>query len=139
MPSWPRWKTSMAERKKDSPRSKTFTPPASVKRNASRAYKVRKALPASQRAMVPSGGGQSTGEKRMHQLRNGRGVSLGDMIVMRAWFSRHDETRPEGGGRAPSKWWQAWNGWGGDEARSWVNATLRREMPNWWASNAEGG
>ena len=96
----------------------TFTPPAAVARNARRALDVRKAKPPSQRGMTPVGIARAT------QLANRSPVSLDTVRRMASYFARHEVDKQGSTWSEQGKGWQAWNGWGGDEGRTWVNSIL---------------
>jgi hypothetical protein len=99
----------------------SYTPPASVARNARRALDVRKAKPPSQRGMTPVGIARAT------QLANRSPVSLDTIQRMASYFARHEVDKQGSTWDEQGKGWQAWNGWGGDEGRTWANSILARE------------
>ena len=74
----------------------TYTPPADVADNARQALDVRAEKPPSQRGMT------AVGLARARQL------------------DKQGSTWDERG-----KGWQAWQGWGGDEGRSWANQIMK--------------
>lgn len=72
-------------------------------------------------------GGTSTGLSRARQLASRRDLSAKDIIDMNAWFARHSKSKSENEKRSnanPSKWWVAWNLWGGDSAKRFVESRV---------------
>lgn len=68
----------------------------------------------------------ATGRARAAQLARGGSVSRQVAVTMRAWFARHEVDKKGKGFRAnqdgyPSPGRVAWDAWGGDAGRSWVN------------------
>jgi hypothetical protein len=45
---------------------------------------------------------------------------------MVAWFERHEVDKQGATWNQQGKGWQAWHGWGGDEARSWAKEIVER-------------
>ena len=99
----------------------TYTPPAAVARNARHALDVRKAKPPSQRGMT------SVGIARATQLASRTPVSLSTIQRMASYFARHEVDKHGSTWDEQGKGWQAWNGWGGDEGRTWVNSILAKQ------------
>lgn len=97
----------------------TYTPPAAVAQNARQALDVRKAKPPSQRGMT------SVGIARATQLANRSPVSLNTIHRMASYFARHEVDKQGSTWNEQGKGWQAWNGWGGDEGRNWVNQIIK--------------
>lgn len=69
----------------------------------------------------------SVGRERAAQLADGGEVSHATLVKMRAYFARHgkqrgDHARLDDG--EPTPWRVAWDAWGGDAGRSWVNSVL---------------
>lgn len=69
----------------------------------------------------------SVGRNRAKQLADGGVVSRATLVKMRAYFARHGKQRG-GHGRLqdgePTPWRVAWDAWGGDAGRAWVNRVL---------------
>jgi hypothetical protein len=69
----------------------------------------------------------SVGRNRAKQLADGGSVGRDTLVKMRAYFARHGKQR---GGHAalddgePTPWRVAWDAWGGDPGRTWVNQVL---------------
>lgn len=69
----------------------------------------------------------SVGRNRAKQLADGGPVGRDTLVKMRAYFARHGKQR---GGHAalqdgePTPWRVAWDAWGGDAGRTWVNQVL---------------
>lgn len=99
---------------------KQFTPPANVAENAQRALDVRASKPQSQRGMT------LVGLARANQLANRRPVSADTIRRMVAYFDRHEVDKDGETWNEKGKGWQAWNGWGGDEGRTWAQRMLRQ-------------
>jgi hypothetical protein len=103
---------------RDSIRSLSFKPPVEVATQARLGQHIRASMPPSQQCCV------ETGIRRGEQLATRSPVTVDDMIVMRAWFDRHEvDKRGEGWG-VDSKGYQAWLLWGGDAGRAWVEKKL---------------
>lgn len=96
----------------------SYTPPKGVQENAKRALEVRESKPESQRGMT------EVGLARARDLSNGRAVSLETIRRMSSYFERHEVDKQGESWDDQGPGWQAWNGWGGDEARTWVNSIL---------------
>jgi Pyruvate/2-oxoacid:ferredoxin oxidoreductase delta subunit len=97
----------------------TYTPPASVARNAQRALDVRATKPPSQQGMTP------VGLARANQLANRDPVSLDTVQRMASYFARHEVDKQGATWDEQGKGWQAWFGWGGDEGRDWANQIMK--------------
>lgn len=72
-------------------------------------------------------GGAATGVRRARQLVARRMLSPQDVIEMNAWFARHSKSASPNEKRSnsdPSPWWVAWNLWGGDSAKRFVEARV---------------
>lgn len=101
----------------------TFTPPASVAREAKRALEwIREGK--------AGGGFTDVGRARAAQLAGRRPVSLRTIKRMRSYFARHTpDKKAEGFTRGeqgyPSGGRVAWDAWGGDAGESWVKGILR--------------
>lgn len=102
----------------------TFTPPQTVQEAAQRAQK-----------WVEDGfagdGFTDVGRARMAQLSRGDAVSLDTIKKMYAYFSRHSvdalaEGWEPGEDGFPSPGRVAWDAWGGDPGRDWVNGIYKR-------------
>lgn len=66
------------------------------------------------------------GRARMAQLARGGSISRSVAVKMRAYFARHEVDKKAKGFRSgedgyPSPGRVAWDAWGGDAGRSWVN------------------
>lgn len=96
----------------------TYRPPVSVARNARNALEVRRRMPPSRRGMT------EVGLARARDLMNRRPVSVETLRRMKAYFDRHEVDKKGSTWNAKGKGWQAWNGWGGDEGRQWVEGIL---------------
>lgn len=99
--------------------AKTYKVPAGASNAAKRALKWI--------ADGKAGGGfTSTGRRRASQLAAGGTVSRDTVARMRSYFARHEVDRKANGFFAgeknyPSPGRVAWDAWGGDAGRSWVN------------------
>jgi len=97
----------------------TYTPPADVADNARQALLVRAEKPPSQRGMT------AVGLARARQLANRDPVSLDTIQRMVSYFARHEVDKQGSTWDERGKGWQAWQGWGGDEGRSWANQIMK--------------
>ena len=97
----------------------TYTPPADVADNARQALEVRAEKPPSQRGMT------AVGLARARQLANRDPVSLDTIQRMVSYFARHEVDKQGSTWDERGKGWQAWQGWGGDEGRSWANQIMK--------------
>lgn len=102
----------------------TYTPPVAVARNAQRALDVRATKPPSQQGMT------AVGLARARQLSNRSPVSLSVIQRMSSYFARHEVDKQGSTWAEQGKGWQAWNGWGGDEGRSWANKIMKENTMN---------
>ena len=100
--------------------SKTWKAPASAREAARRALEVRASKPPSQRGMI------DTGLARARQLVNNEDFTENDIRTMYAWFRRHAVDKQGSTWGEQGKGWQAWHGWGGDAAFSWVSRLVRQ-------------
>ncbi len=100
--------------------SNTWKAPASAREAARRALEVRAKKPPSQRGMI------STGLARARQLINNDDFTENDIRTMYAWFRRHAVDKKGSTWGEKGKGWQAWHGWGGDAAFSWVSRLVRQ-------------
>jgi phage-related protein (TIGR01555 family) len=98
--------------------AESYTPPQGVRDNAARALEVRESKPESQRGMT------AVGLARARDLSNGRPVSLETVKRMSSYFERHEVDKQGESWDEQGPGWQAWQGWGGDEGRTWVNSIL---------------
>lgn len=97
----------------------TYTPPQSVADNAQLALDKRQQMPPSQRGMT------AVGLARANQLANRQPVSIETIQRMVSYFARHEVDKQ---GSTWNDWGpgrQAWNGWGGDEGRTWSESILQ--------------
>ena len=97
----------------------TYTPPLDVADNARQALEVRAEKPPSQRGMT------AVGLARARQLANRNPVSLDTIQRMVSYFARHEVDKQGSTWDERGKGWQAWQGWGGDEGRSWANQIMK--------------
>jgi len=97
----------------------TYTPPADVADNARQALEVRAEKPPSQRGMT------AVGLARARQLANRDPVSLDTIQRMVSYFARHEVDKQGSTWDERGKGWQAWQGWGGDEGRTWANQIMK--------------
>ena len=66
----------------------------------------------------------AVGLARARDLSNGRPVSLETVKRMSSYFERHEVDKQGESWDEQGPGWQAWQGWGGDEGRTWVNSIL---------------
>ena len=97
----------------------TYTPPQGVADNARQALEVRAEKPPSQRGMT------AVGLARARQLANRDPVSLDTIQRMVSYFARHEVDKQGSTWDERGKGWQAWQGWGGDEGRTWANQIMK--------------
>ncbi len=100
--------------------SESFKPTAAMAANAERALERRAELPESKRGMTP------TGIARARDIGNRRNLSEATVREMNAWFARHESTSrnsPKYDQR--EKAWISWNGWGGDEGKTWAAGVVK--------------
>lgn len=110
------------KRKKESvavTEAETYSPPTGVQNAAKRALKWISEGKA-------GSGFTSTGRTRAAQLASGRAVSRDTVARMKSYFARHEVDRKAKGFKSgeegfPSPGRVAWDAWGGDAGRSWVN------------------
>jgi hypothetical protein len=103
-------------------KSKTYTPPQGVREAA------RRALDWIEDGKAGSGF-TPVGRRRAQQLAAGQNVSRDTVLRMKSFLARHAvDRKAEGFNRGekgyPSPGRVAWDAWGGDEARTWVNGIL---------------
>ena len=96
-----------------------LTPPAEVAAVAAKALEMRAEQPPSNR------GGTPVGVKRANQLANRENLSPSTIRRMVSFFARHEVDKQATGFRKgeegfPSKGRQAWDLWGGDPGKAWV-------------------
>jgi hypothetical protein len=99
----------------------SYSPPSDVRSAAKRALELREKQAPSNRAMT------AVGLARARDLANGRPVSLETMRRMKAFFDRHQGTKPTSQPVEGSKWQQAWLGWGGDAGYAWAKRILKEQ------------
>ena len=87
-----------------------FTVSKKMAENARRALEVRSTKPESERGMTPVGISRAT------QLANRQAVSPDTWERMLNYFTRHEGDKQGSTWSSQGKGWQAWMGWGGDEA-----------------------
>jgi hypothetical protein len=98
-----------------------YIPTQAMARNAKRALEVRESKPPSQRGMT------AVGLARARDISNRRELPLETVKRMKAYFDRHAVDKEGETWNEQGKGWQAWHGWGGDEARTWAEAIVKRE------------
>lgn len=99
--------------------SERHTPPKSVQKVGQRAVRWIEEGRAGK-------GFTDTGRHRAHQLADGESLSTEQAKKMHAYFARHDVDKDAEGFKRgsegfPSPGRVAWDAWGGDEGRRWVN------------------
>ena len=109
--------------RKPASRVRSFIPPASVARSASRALRWREKRPSA---------GTRIGWTRANQLANRRPVSLQTIKRMKAYFDRHAIDSKAvgwflGEPGFPTKGRIMWEAWGGDDGRKWVLKIIEEE------------
>lgn len=97
----------------------TYSPPSGVQSAAKRALKWISEGKA-------GSGFTSVGRRRASQLASGAAVSRDTVARMKSYFARHEVDRKATGFRSgeegfPTPGRVAWDAWGGDAGRSWVN------------------
>jgi hypothetical protein len=97
-----------------------YKAPAAAREAARRALEVRAEKPPSERGMM------ATGLARARQLINNDDFTESDIRTMYAWFRRHAVDKQGSTWGDQGKGWQAWHGWGGDSAFSWVSRIVRQ-------------
>ena len=97
-----------------------YVPTQAMARNAKRALDVRETKPPSQRGMT------AVGLARARDISNRRELSFDTVKRMKAYFDRHEIDKQGETWDEQGKGWQAWNGWGGDEGRTWAEAIVER-------------
>jgi capsid protein len=98
-----------------------YIPTQAMARNAKRALEVRESKPPSQRGMT------AVGLARARDISNRRELPIETVKRMKAYFDRHAVDKEGETWGEQGKGWQAWNGWGGDEGRTWAEAIVKRE------------
>lgn len=98
----------------------SFTPTDAMAANARAALKVRAEKPESERGMT------LVGIARARDIINKRPLSLDTVKRMNSFFERHEVDKQGATWNEKGKGWQAWNGWGGDEAWSWAKSILKQ-------------
>jgi capsid protein len=98
-----------------------YIPTAAMAENAKRALKVRQEKPQSQRGMT------AVGLARARDIQNRRSLSYDTVKRMKSYFDRHEVDKDGETWDTQGKGWQAWNGWGGDEGRTWANRIVEAE------------
>lgn len=101
-------------------KSKSFSPPESVRQAARHALTLRASKSSSQRGMTP------VGIARARDLANGRKVSLNTARRMKAYFDRHQVDKKGSTWSKGGKGKQAWLGWGGDPGYTWAKKIVRQ-------------
>jgi hypothetical protein len=94
-----------------------------MRRAAQRALDWRDELPPSRRGMTARGLGMA------RLIASGGAMQLDDVRAVYEYFPRHEVDKEAQGFRRnepgyPSKGRQAWDGWGGDTARTWARRIL---------------
>ena len=98
----------------------TYVPNNGMASNARRALEVRASKPPSQRGMT------AVGLARARDIQNKKPLSEETVRRMKAYFDRHEVDKQGSTWSEQGKGWQAWQGWGGDEGRTWANAIVER-------------
>lgn len=98
----------------------SYRPTAGMAANARRALEVRAAKPPSQRGMT------AVGLARARDIQNRKALSPDTVRRMKAYFDRHEVDKQGKTWGEQGAGWQAWNGWGGDEGRTWANSIVER-------------
>tara|TARA_Y100000592_G_scaffold9199_2_gene12863 strand:+ start:7216 stop:9174 length:1959 start_codon:yes stop_codon:yes gene_type:complete len=93
-----------------------FTPPKQAQKNAEKALEERSKKPPSQRGMT------NTGIARARDIKNGKSLTPETIKRMLSYFQRHEVDKTSSSWNDYGKGRQAWNGWGGDAAYSWVKS-----------------
>lgn len=101
-------------------KAESYKPTSAMARNAKRALDVRAEKPPSQRGMTP------VGLARARQLINRQNLPLDTVRRMKAYFDRHQKDKQGETWADQGKGWQAWMGWGGDEAWTWAKNIVSR-------------
>lgn len=96
----------------------TYKPTASMAANARRALDAREDKPESEKGMT------SVGLARARQLINREPLSLDTVKRMYSFLSRHEVDKKGETWDEQGKGYQAYNGWGGDSAKSWAKRIL---------------
>ncbi len=100
--------------------AESYKPTAAMAANAEKALERRAELPKSKRGMTP------TGIARARDISNRRGLSEATVREMNAWFARHESTsRNSPNYDKHEKAWISWNGWGGDEGKTWAAGVVK--------------
>lgn len=105
-------------------KQQSYTPPDAARQAARRALAWRR---------EHGRGGTAIGVARARDLASGRNVSAETIARMRSFFARHGANRErhypirEGG---PTAWRIAWDLWGGDAARTWVQQLKYKAAPS---------
>lgn len=100
--------------------AESYRPTAAMARAARRALEVRANKPPSQRGMT------SVGLARARDIANRRPMSIATIRRMASFLARHEVDKKGETWGERGKGWQAWNGWGGDPAKTWARRILRR-------------
>lgn len=98
----------------------SFKPNKAMMAAARRALKVRASKPPSERGMT------ATGLARARDIANGRALSLDTVKRIKAYLDRHEVDKQGESWPDQGPGWQAWNGWGGDAAKAWAEAIIKR-------------
>jgi hypothetical protein len=69
----------------------------------------------------------AVGLARARDISNRRELPIETVKRMKAYFDRHAVDKEGETWNEQGKGWQAWNGWGGDEGRTWAEAIVKRE------------
>lgn len=99
-------------------RALVFVPPPAVRRNAADGLRLF--------AEGHGGRGLTQGAlDRAVDLAHGRSLDLSLVRMMRAWFARHAVDARPGWQARRTPGWVAWQLWGGDAGRRWVEGIMR--------------
>jgi hypothetical protein len=83
------------------------------------AIDVRESKPPSERGMT------AVGLARARQLANRQPVSFDTVQRMASYFARHEVDKQGSTWKDKGRGWQAWNGWGGDAGKDWVQSIMK--------------
>lgn len=114
----------------------SYPVPRTVRANARKVIRWKKAYPDEIRGMTP------IGWRRASQLANRGRVSLDVVMRMHSFFARHQENRAIAEEFTGTPWkdagYVAWLGWGGDEGEAWVKRVIENidrddesDLPPW--------
>lgn len=99
-----------------------FSPPQAVRNAAKQGLELRRKF---------NRGGTSIGVARARDLKNGKKMPLETIKRMHSYFSRHETDKKASGWKPsekgyPSSGFIAWQLWGGDAGKKWVESIMRK-------------